>query len=49
MLKYSSDLVARPGEKLLHRRTSANGAAVKIGGIISAYSHSHASLHDCTD
>lgn len=49
VLKYSSDLVARPGEKLMCQRTWANGAAIKTGGIVSAYSHACASRDDCTD
>lgn len=49
MHKCSSDLVARPGEKLLRQWTSENGTAIKISDIVSAYSHACASMHGCTD
>lgn len=49
----SSDLVARPGEKLLHRllnfQTSESGTAIKISNVISVYSHACASIHSCID
>lgn len=45
MVKCSSDLVARPGEKLLRQWTSENGTAIQISDIISAYSHACASMH----
>lgn len=49
----SSDLVARPGVKLLHQLlnfwTSESGTVIKISNVIAVYSHAHASMRVCID